>query len=754
MKMRLPDFVIDDSPEVRVSACHANATPGTVYRESRAGNVEDIPLLYVATLCSTIGEGFGTGWVLATKDFFISHSWRCPSWMKVFALCHFLNLDTAVSSATVVWISTARAAWDGAELHRAVVYWPMTVFFLVFFLGHLRCQQHWACLSRRGNGCKEDPQLKAQTLQALPVFVARSNEMLVLWDPSYLERLWCNYELAVFAKSGNDTAVNFVPVWLPIWTLSAIAMDLLSSFLIDLVGTSTPPPAFDKNSHVQLFLATFVFWCPPCLAYLFPSILSFLDKMATFDFRSAQCTLDSDRRVIRQQVLRLFESERRPIAEQTLQMLNVSPPADIHNENEIIDRFNAYVRGPLRDSLMCSMGRETETCDISWKLCAVSFLPLMFNSMVSILGCDGFDCEISARQQGYASVEQYMGMNVAMWAMACLLCYPSVHPLTLRVLHVITTGIATPSLQMFLGAVCALLVYVYVFFSTSAILSLLVVSVTTFSLEWFASFVIRCLLIVPFPESALNEEAGRLFMESYNEYYSHAAMMNRVHAARRPVATTNAGNEGATDATEDLELAKKKALKQAAMARPRAWRDRGDFGLLVHGLHDVRCGLTTSPRRLFALKFIRGSRCRSHRRLGTKPGTDFVSFLLRCHDSKGCSGVSMRGLVLLGTAGSVVYTASVLTYCAHNVHVRKVGLQACQNQHSVEAQVLRQDDRVQEMLECSKRILSKLPKSKNSACMESWKYSLYCTDLRSRQCLPPSMSSLQRTILQDGSAMA
>ena len=36
---------------------------------------------------------------------------------------------------------------------------------------------------------------------------------------------------------------------------------------------------------------------------------------------------------------------------------------------------------------------------------------------------------------------------------------------------------------------------------------------------------------MPFPESALNEEAGRLFMESYNEYYSHAAMMNRVHAA-------------------------------------------------------------------------------------------------------------------------------------------------------------------------------------------------------------------------------
>jgi len=41
---------------------------------------------------------------------------------------------------------------------------------------------------------------------------------------------------------------------------------------------------------------------------------------------------------------------------------------------------------------------------------------------------------------------------------------------------------------------------------------------------------IRCLLIVPFPESALNEKAGRLFMESYDEYAAHARMMTSVHA--------------------------------------------------------------------------------------------------------------------------------------------------------------------------------------------------------------------------------
>jgi len=42
--------------------------------------------------------------------------------------------------------------------------------------------------------------------------------------------------------------------------------------------------------------------------------------------------------------------------------------------------------------------------------------------------------------------------------------------------------------------------------------------------------VIRCLLIIPFPESSLNDEAGKLFMESYEEYATRAKIMTEVHA--------------------------------------------------------------------------------------------------------------------------------------------------------------------------------------------------------------------------------
>jgi ubiquitin-conjugating enzyme E2 S len=53
---------------------------------------------------------------------------------------------------------------------------------------------------------------------------------------------------------------------------------------------------------------------------------------------------------------------------------------------------------------------------------------------------------------------------------------------------------------------------------------------------------IRCLLIIPFPESALNEEAGKLFMERYEDYFKHAKLMTSIHAM--PKTSSSKTNEG------------------------------------------------------------------------------------------------------------------------------------------------------------------------------------------------------------------
>ncbi|XP_054160668.1 ubiquitin-conjugating enzyme E2 S-like [Oppia nitens] len=45
---------------------------------------------------------------------------------------------------------------------------------------------------------------------------------------------------------------------------------------------------------------------------------------------------------------------------------------------------------------------------------------------------------------------------------------------------------------------------------------------------------IKCLLIVPNPESALNSEAGKMLLEHYDDYCMRAKMMTEIHASKQP----------------------------------------------------------------------------------------------------------------------------------------------------------------------------------------------------------------------------
>ncbi|KZV27387.1 hypothetical protein F511_02496, partial [Dorcoceras hygrometricum] len=44
--------------------------------------------------------------------------------------------------------------------------------------------------------------------------------------------------------------------------------------------------------------------------------------------------------------------------------------------------------------------------------------------------------------------------------------------------------------------------------------------------------VIRCLLIEPFPDSALNDQAGKMLRENYDEYAKHARLYTEIHALK------------------------------------------------------------------------------------------------------------------------------------------------------------------------------------------------------------------------------
>jgi ubiquitin-conjugating enzyme E2 S len=54
--------------------------------------------------------------------------------------------------------------------------------------------------------------------------------------------------------------------------------------------------------------------------------------------------------------------------------------------------------------------------------------------------------------------------------------------------------------------------------------------------------VIRCLLIHPNPDSALNEEAGKLLHESYKEFFARASLYTQIHAAKKKELTAQKEN--------------------------------------------------------------------------------------------------------------------------------------------------------------------------------------------------------------------
>ena len=69
--------------------------------------------------------------------------------------------------------------------------------------------------------------------------------------------------------------------------------------------------------------------------------------------------------------------------------------------------------------------------------------------------------------------------------------------------------------------------------------------------------VIKCLLIVPFPQSSLNEEAGKMFMDNYDEYFKVAKMLTSIHAKKKVVENNNIeDNNDKNDKNKNLNLNK------------------------------------------------------------------------------------------------------------------------------------------------------------------------------------------------------
>ncbi|CAE7227658.1 unnamed protein product [Symbiodinium sp. CCMP2456] len=346
-----------------------------------------------------------------------------------------------------------------------------------------------------------DEEAKQQGIAGLPTVVACSSRLLVLWDGTYFERLWCNLELSVFVKCSGVKNVRFLPLWLAPWLLTMLCVTYLEQRLQALAVTSNPYLGDDVVSpretgvedagfgwhHLLVFQeytqASLVFYVLLAVASVFTFQQKLdghklmLEHLKSYDIRTAKCSVESDRPVIEGLVAELFDGLDDPVVSVPFETdtsvaeaghdlpvasLSLSPEDRLAirsvtgylNHEDCLATFNDYMRGIVRESVLEDLGRET---DVSWSICVLSFLP-------TVLYCLGFSwaCKSSYATLGFTSSSQMLMVVTVQYGIFGTIAMPAVHPLLLCLMDALTARTEAGCFRVCLSLWLALLVYSFV----------------------------------------------------------------------------------------------------------------------------------------------------------------------------------------------------------------------------------------------------------------------------------------------------
>ena len=141
---------------------------------------------------------------------FWSHSWHGSHWQKVLTLLVLYNglasiLLGTVAAFVMMWLFALGFLPGYNRLEGGMVWstWSLATGLVVSCASFVMWKPQEdvffdrLCIS-------EDPMLKAEAILSLAGILNQSKNMLVLWDPSWSDRLWCLFELAAFLKCKKD----------------------------------------------------------------------------------------------------------------------------------------------------------------------------------------------------------------------------------------------------------------------------------------------------------------------------------------------------------------------------------------------------------------------------------------------------------------------------------------------------------------------------------------------------------------------
>lgn len=243
--------------------------------------------------------------VVEDLDIFLSHSWWAPWLQKYLALLIYFNFWTAMAAYAIVMILGAFILRQGygiycpesdlksCSLPRATLHLVgVVIFFLVLFNLHLV----WTSLNMLNRAVfldkvcihQTDLTKKVNGIKSIGAILDRTKTLLIAWDRSYFQRLWCAYEVCTYTYANPDGNIEILPIQLAPFMLAMIVF----SFLAQLV-TNSMHMVFGRTSHaftvsaVVQGIALFVF-SPSVRRYM--RDLELIDEqISKFSIRESLC---------------------------------------------------------------------------------------------------------------------------------------------------------------------------------------------------------------------------------------------------------------------------------------------------------------------------------------------------------------------------------------------------------------------------------------------------------------------------------
>ena len=250
-------------------------------------------------------------------DYFLSHSWRANGTDKYASLTfRFLGRPALFIGALGALLTAGLEAYldfpfghigdIGAvigSLSIRISLWPFVVGEALVWLTLIKGRHFHASHCFLDCTCiaQADEKLKLQSINMLSGYVAMSDSMIVLWDPTYFERLWCVYELAAITYFSPQAPIHISPIRLATFVL------MLHTVLIPLLLSSLAANALiPTNPQYAAYMSVArLMWRVPVFGLISRygqrlrcSLLELLDHLRVFDARHAGCSIESDRAAI------------------------------------------------------------------------------------------------------------------------------------------------------------------------------------------------------------------------------------------------------------------------------------------------------------------------------------------------------------------------------------------------------------------------------------------------------------------------